>query len=32
MTLEEIEDSLPNGLHDAQIKSLAMDYGQRCWS
>jgi hypothetical protein len=28
MTLEEIEDSLPNGLHDAEIKGLAMDYEQ----
>jgi hypothetical protein len=29
MTLEEIENSLPNGLHDAQIKRLAVDYEQR---
>lgn len=26
MTLENIDDSLPNGLHDAQIASVAHDY------
>ena len=26
MTLEEIEELLPNGLHDAQIKSMTRDY------
>lgn len=26
MTLEELEAMLPNGLHDAQLKSLAVDY------
>ena len=26
MTLEQIEDLLPNGLHDAEIRHLAMDY------
>ena len=26
MTLEQLEESLPNGLHDAQIRRLAMDY------
>ena len=26
MTLEELEDSLPNGLHDAEIKDLLIDY------
>jgi len=26
MTLEQIEDLLPNGLHDAEIQQLAMDY------
>jgi hypothetical protein len=29
MTLEEIEQSLPNGLHDAQIVSIALDYVRR---
>ena len=26
MTLKEIEDLLPNGLHDAKLQGLAMDY------
>lgn len=26
MTLEEIEQDLPNGLHDAQIQQIEMDY------
>lgn len=26
MTLEELEQSLPNGLHDAQIDKMTMDY------
>ncbi|MDP9120206.1 MAG: hypothetical protein M3O15_02375 [Acidobacteriota bacterium] len=26
MTLEELEDALPNGLHDASLRSLAIDY------
>jgi hypothetical protein len=26
MTLEELDESLPNGLHDARIKSLTHDY------
>jgi|WetSurMetagenome_2_1015567.scaffolds.fasta_scaffold782269_2 hypothetical protein len=26
MTLEEVDDSLPNGLHDARIQSVSMDY------
>lgn len=29
MTLEEIEQSLPNGFHDAQIVSIALDYVRR---
>ena len=29
MTLEEIEDSLPNGLHDAEIQRVSIDYQQR---
>lgn len=29
MTLEDIENSLPNGLHDAQVQRLSIDYGQR---
>ncbi len=28
MTIEQIEDLLPNGLHDAQIQALALDYEQ----
>jgi hypothetical protein len=26
MTLEDLEHTLPNGLHDARIKSLSHDY------
>ncbi len=26
MTLEQVEESLPNGLHDAQIQQLRIDY------
>jgi hypothetical protein len=26
MTLEELDETLPNGLHDAQIKSMTHDY------
>lgn len=29
MTLEEIQQSLPNGLHDARINSISLDYVQR---
>jgi len=29
MTLEEIEQSLPNGLHDAQIIRIGLDYVNR---
>jgi hypothetical protein len=29
MTLEELENTLPNGVHDAEIKSLSVDYEQR---
>lgn len=29
MTLEELENLLPNGLHDAELKSLAVDYESR---
>ena len=29
MTLEEIENSLPNGLHDAEVHRLIVDYSQR---
>jgi len=29
MTLIEIEDSLPNGLHDAQISRIEIDYEKR---
>lgn len=29
MTFEEIEDSLPNGLHDAGINRIILDYVQR---
>jgi|CZKF01.1.fsa_nt_gi hypothetical protein len=28
MTLEELDETLPNGLHDAQIKALTHDYKQ----
>lgn len=29
MTFEEIQDSLPNGLHDARINGITLDYAQR---
>lgn len=29
MTLEELEDTLPNGLHDAEISSLLIDYSRK---
>ncbi len=29
MTLEEIENSLPNGLHDAEISNINIDYFNR---
>jgi hypothetical protein len=29
MTLDEIADTLPNGFHDAQIKSINIDYVRR---
>jgi hypothetical protein len=29
MTLQEIENSLPNGLHDAQIRRVDIDYEKR---
>jgi hypothetical protein len=29
VTLEELEDSLPNGLHDAEIQRVCIDYQQR---
>lgn len=29
MTFEEIEDLLPNGLHDAGVNSITLDYVQR---
>jgi hypothetical protein len=29
MTLEELENTLPNGLHDAEVRSLTVDYSQR---
>lgn len=29
MTLEELENTLPNGLHDAEVKKLNVDYEQR---
>jgi len=29
MTLEELEKTLPNGLHDAEVQSMAVDYKQR---
>lgn len=29
MTLEELENTLPNGLHDSEIKSIEIDYVQR---
>jgi hypothetical protein len=29
MTLEELENALPNGLHDAEVQHSAVDYEQR---
>jgi hypothetical protein len=29
MTVEEIEDSLPNGLHDAEVHQFVVDYAKR---
>jgi hypothetical protein len=29
MTLEELENTLPNGLHDAEVKRIAVDYELR---
>lgn len=29
MTLKDIEESLPNGLHDAQVSRVEIDYEQR---
>jgi hypothetical protein len=29
MTLEELENALPNGLHDAEVQRISVDYGQR---
>jgi len=29
MTLEEVEESLPNGFHDARITSISLDYAKR---
>lgn len=29
MTLEELENTLPNGLHDAEVKRVTIDYTQR---
>jgi len=29
MTLEELENTLPNGLHDAEVQSLSVDYAHR---
>jgi hypothetical protein len=29
VTLEELEDSLPNGLHDAEIQRICIDYQER---
>ncbi len=29
MTLEELADTLPNGLHDAQVSSVSIDYVRR---
>lgn len=30
MTIEQIEESLPNGLHDAEICNCLMDYERTC--
>jgi len=29
MTLEELENALPNGLHDAEVQRIAVDYAER---
>jgi hypothetical protein len=29
VTLEELEDTLPNGLHDSELRSILIDYVQR---
>jgi len=29
MTLEELENTLPNGLHDAEVRRVAIDYEKR---
>jgi hypothetical protein len=29
MTLEELESSLPNGLHDAEVRRISIDYEHR---
>jgi hypothetical protein len=29
MTLEELENTLPNGLHDSEVKRISVDYEQR---
>jgi hypothetical protein len=29
MTLEELENTLPNGLHDAEVQRMSVDYGHR---
>jgi len=29
MTLEELENTLPNGLHDADVHGIAIDYAER---
>ena len=29
MTIEEVLDSLPNGLHDAHLRSINIDYAER---
>jgi hypothetical protein len=30
MTLDELDDTLPNGFHDAQFQRISIDYGERC--
>lgn len=32
MTFKEIEEKLPNGFHDARIRSIDMDFVRRCLS
>ena len=29
MTLQELENTLPNGLHDAEVRRISVDYGQQ---